>query len=271
MKQLNLSDWKELNNSFPRRLIYHAGIDCGFTVELNYMLNAMLHCLAKGYRFQLYSEDANFGTGTGWTEYFAPFCEEVHEPFHHKYNLHRPPSWQRIVKNTIRTKSLSFVFWKLKFLLKSLIGHWLAFRAYGEYVRLSQDVAHEPDKHYHIPALGLNGSYYEAYAMLARMIWQPQPEVQQQMADAKRRLSLPSVYSGVQIRGGDKAQEARLITGRQIIEALHPQARDCIFALADNYRQLEIVRSEFPKCESSHSASPTRQAITIRHLPAYRL
>ena len=247
MKQLNLSAWKELNNSFPRRLIYHAGIDCGFTVELNYMLNAMLHCLAKGYRFQLYSEDANFGTGTGWTEYFAPFCEEVHEPFHHKYNLHRPPSWQRIVKNTIRTKSLSFVFWKLKFLLKSLIGHWLAFRAYGEYVRLSQDVAHEPDKHYHIPALGLNGSYYEAYAMLARMIWQPQPEVQQQMADAKRRLSLPPVYSGVQIRGGDKAQEARLITGRQIIEALHPQAGDCIFALADNYRQLEIVRSEFPQ------------------------
>ena len=247
MKQLNLSDWKELNNSFPRRLIYHAGIDCGFTVELNYMLNAMLHCLANGYRFQLYSEDANFGTSTGWTEYFAPFCEEVHEPFHHMYNLHRPPSWQRIVKNTIRTKSLSFVFWKLKFLLKSLIGHWLAFRAYGEYVRLSQDVAHEPDKHYHIPALGLNGSYYEAYAMLARMIWQPQPEVQQQMADAKRRLSLPSVYSGVQIRGGDKAQEARLITGRQIIEALHPQAGDCIFALADNYRQLEIVRSEFPQ------------------------
>ena len=247
MKQLNLSAWKEFNNSFPRRLIYHAGIDCGFTVELNYMLNAMLYCLANGYRFQLYSEDANFGTGTGWTEYFAPFCEEVHEPFHHKYNLHRPPSWRRVIRNVTKTRSLTFVFWKLKFLLKSLIGHWLAFRAYGEYVRLSQDVAHEPDKHYHIRALGLKGSYTEAYAMLARMIWQPQPEVIQQMTDAKRRLSLPPVYSGVQIRGGDKAQEARLITGRQIIEALHLQDGECIFALADNYRQLEIVRSEFPQ------------------------
>ena len=235
MKQLNLSDWKELNNSFPRRLIYHAGIDCGFTVELNYMLNAMLYCLANGYRFQLYSEDANFGTGKGWTEYFVPFCEEVHEAFHHKYNLHRPPTWRRAMKNVVKTRSLSFVFWKLKFLLKSLVGHWLAFRAYSKYVRLSQDVAHEPDKHYHIPALGLNGSYTEAYAMLARMIWQPQPEVQQQMADAKRRLSLPQVYSGVHIRGGDKAQAARLITGRQIIEALHPQEGDSIFALADNY------------------------------------
>ena len=83
--------------------------------------------------------------------------------------------------------------------------------------------------------------------MLARMIWQPQPEVQQQIADAKHRLSLPQVYSGVQIRGGDKAQEARLITGRQLIEALHPQDGECIFALADNYRQLEIVRSEYPQ------------------------
>ena len=247
MKQLNLSDWKELNNSFPRRLIYHTGIDCGFTVELNYMINAMLYCLAKGYRFQLYSDDANFGTGKGWTEYFMPFCEEVHESFHHNYNLHRPPTWRRVMKNVIKTRSLSFVFWKLKFLLKSLIGHWQAFRAYGEYVRLSQDVAHNPDKYYHIPALGISCSYTEAYAMMARMVWQPQPGLQQQIADTKHRLSLPQVYSGIQIRGGDKVQEARLITGRQIIEALHPQEGDCIFALADNYHQLEIVRNEFPQ------------------------
>ena len=259
MKQLKLSDWKELNNSFPRRLIYHVGIDCGFSVELNYMINAMLYCLAKGYRFQLYSEDANFGTGRGWTEYFAPFCEEVHEAFHHKYNLHRPPTWRRVIRNVTKTRSLSFVFWKLKFLLKSLTGHWLAFRAYGEHVRLSQDVAHAPDKYYHIPAFGINSSYYEAYAMLARMIWQPQPEVQQQMADAKRRLSLPQVYSGVQIRGGDKAKEARLITGRQIIEALRPQAGECIFALADNYSQLEIVRSEFPQVRIVSLCQPEDQ------------
>jgi hypothetical protein len=82
--------------------------------------------------------------------------------------------------------------------------------------------------------------------MLARMIWQPQSEVKQQIADAKIRLSLPNVYSGVQIRGGDKAQEARLITGKRLIEALLPQDGDCIFALADNYLQLDIVRSEFP-------------------------
>jgi hypothetical protein len=131
--------------------------------------------------------------------------------------------------------------------MKSLIGKWLAFRAYGEMVWLSQDVASEPDKLYHIPALGLNGTYTEAYAMLARMIWRPQPEVRQQIAEARIHLSLPKVYSGIQIRGGDKASEAQLISGWRIIQALHPQDGDCIFILTDNYLELERVRSEFPK------------------------
>lgn len=247
MNNLNISSYQKANDSFRRRLIYHAGIDCGFFVELNYMINAMLYCLAKGYRFELYSDDANYGTGKGWSEYFLPFCEEVHEHFHHKYNLHRPPSWRRILKNTIRTKSPSFVFWKIKSMLKSFIGHWLAYRAYGEYVRLNQDIASVPDSHYHIPALNINCSYFEAYMMLSKMIWQPQPEVQQQIADTKLHLSLPHIYSGIQIRGGDKVKETRLITGRQIIQALHPKGGECIFALADNYVQLEIVRSEFPE------------------------
>lgn len=259
MQHLDLSSYQKVNGSFRRRLIYHAGIDCGFCVELNYMINAMLYCLGKGYRFQLYSDDANFGTGKGWTEYFEPFCEEVHESFHHKYNLHRPPQWQRIISNTIKTRSLSFVFWKLKFMLKSLVGHWLAFRAYGEYVKLSQDVVSDSDMYYHIPTLGFDGSYYEAYTMLAKMVWQPQPEVKQQITETMRSLSLPHVYSGIQIRGGDKAQEARLIAGKQIIEALHPADGDCIFALADNYTELEIVRSEFPKLRIVSLCQPEDQ------------
>ena len=60
---LDIPTYQKINNSFRKRLIYHSGIDCGFFVELNYMLNAMLYCLEKGYRFQLYSEDANYGTG----------------------------------------------------------------------------------------------------------------------------------------------------------------------------------------------------------------
>ena len=63
MEHFGIKDYQKVNKSFRRRLVYHVGKESGFFVELNYMINAMLYCLAKGYRFQLYSEDANFGTG----------------------------------------------------------------------------------------------------------------------------------------------------------------------------------------------------------------
>lgn len=49
---LDIPTYQKINNSFRKRLIYHSGIDCGFFVELNYMLNAMLYCLEKGYYHQ---------------------------------------------------------------------------------------------------------------------------------------------------------------------------------------------------------------------------
>ena len=71
MKQLDVMSYRKVNETF-RRMVYHVGVDCGFFVEMNYMVDAMLYCLAHCIRFQLYSDDANFGTGKGWTEYFLP-------------------------------------------------------------------------------------------------------------------------------------------------------------------------------------------------------
>ena len=84
---MDISCYRKVNESFRRRLVCRIGIDSGFFVEMNYMVNAMLYCLAHRIQFQLYSDDANFGTGVGWREYFLPFCEEVHESFHQKYNF----------------------------------------------------------------------------------------------------------------------------------------------------------------------------------------
>ena len=73
MKKLDVASYRRVNESLCRRMVYHVGVDCGFFVEMNYMINAMLYCLAHNIRFQIYSDDANFGTGVGWTEYFLPF------------------------------------------------------------------------------------------------------------------------------------------------------------------------------------------------------
>ena len=70
MKQLEVASYRQVNDSFHRRMVCHVGIDSGFFVEFQYMVNAMLYCLTHRVRFQIYADDANYGTGIGWTEYF---------------------------------------------------------------------------------------------------------------------------------------------------------------------------------------------------------
>ena len=78
MKNFDLDSYRRVNESLHRRLVCRIGVDCGFFVEMNYMVNAMLYCLANRIQFHLFSRDSNFGTGIGWTEYFQPFCMEVY-------------------------------------------------------------------------------------------------------------------------------------------------------------------------------------------------
>lgn len=246
MDSLNLASYRRVNESFERKMVYRMGVDCGLFVEMNYMVNAMIYCLAHRIRFQLYSADANFGTGVGWTEYFLPFCEEVHETFHQEYNFHRLPSWLHIMRLCRIQKSIGPVAWKVKKTVKTWIGHSVARRAYGEKVFLAQDVPNEPLARCMVPELGIDGDYMSTFALLARMIWRLQPDIMHLEKACQRRLSLPAVYSGVHIRGGDKATETRLIDGKSLIGNLNLQDGESLFILTDDYRRFLKAQADFP-------------------------
>ncbi len=247
MKQMDVTTYRRVNESFCKRLVYHVGANCGFFVEMNYMVNAMLYCLAHRIQFQMYSKDANFGTGLGWTEYFYPFCKEVSEPYHAKYNFHRPPSWKRVLKGVISQRSFNMAIWKIKLTAKTIIGRVIGLWIYKERIYLGQDVLSITDTQFSIPELGIDGDYISVYGIIAKMIWKLRPVIVSQELEIKSQLLLPASYSGVHVRGGDKASEAQLISGYQIISALHPKDGDCIFTLTDNYTQLQMIRSSFPK------------------------
>lgn len=247
MNQLDVMSYRKANEAFRRRMVYHVGVDCGLFVEMNYMVDAMLYCLARRIRFQLYSDDANFGTGIGWTEYFLPFCEEVHEPFHRQYNFHRLPSWRRILKLCKRQQAVGPMAWKLKSFLKTAMGHLIALQAYREYVLLGQDVTANPDRHYHIPELGIDADYTEAYGLLARMLFRFNPNIGRQVTIAKARLSIPALYDGIHIRGGDKNKETELISGQRIMKTLNPKDGSCVFILTDDYRQFLKLQADYPQ------------------------
>lgn len=244
---MDISSYRKVNESFRRRLVCHIGIDSGFFVEMNYMVNAMLYCLAHRIQFQLYSDDANFGTGVGWQEYFLPFCKEVHESFHRKYNFHRLPSWQHIIKQCCCQKSVKPFVWKVKKSVTTVVGRLVALGVYKERVLFAQDVPRRTEQWYNVPELGIDADYTGAFALVAQMVWQLRPDIRRQEEIYQMKWSLPSVFFGVQIRGGDKITEARLIDGKTIIQSLGLHDRDCLFILTDDYRQFVKAKEDFPR------------------------
>lgn len=238
--------YRKVNETFRRRMVCRIGVDCGLFVEINYMVDAMIYCLAHHVRFQLYSDDANFGTGVGWTEYFLPFCEEVHEPFHRWCNFHRLPSWYRILKGCRRQKSIGPIVWKIKSMMKTMAGRLVGLLVYKEYILFDQDVVLKTNKHILIPKLGMNCNYIEIYGLLTRMIWRLQPDILQQQVQIKEKIAIPYLYDSIQIRGGDKMMETTLISGKHIIQALNPKAGSCVFILTDDYRQYQELLADYP-------------------------
>ena len=99
--------YRRLNESYTDRiLIFHVGIDAGFFAEYNALMHAMLYCLQHRVQLRLYADDANFGHARGWRDYFRPFCPEVHEAFHHRYNLYRVAPWRDVLRTVRAERSL---------------------------------------------------------------------------------------------------------------------------------------------------------------------
>mgnify|MGYP000360364488 CR=1 FL=1 len=187
------TQYRLLNSSFKKTMIYHVGIDAGFFTEYTYMIHAMLYCLQHKIQFKLYSDDANFGWEKGWEDCFVPFCEQVHESFHHTYNTHRLPSWKALMKDKKlpRTKLLK---WKLKVTLKNLIGKILAFLVYSKPVLLNFQLKFNPAQHFHIPELGIDGDYLHTFQKLTEITWKLNDTTAQecrQLADSLENKPFP--------------------------------------------------------------------------------
>lgn len=61
------------------------------------------------------------------------------------------------------------------------------------------------------------------------------------------RLSIPALYDGIHIRGGDKNKETELISGQRIMKTLNPKDGSCVFILTDDYRQFLKLQADYPQ------------------------
>jgi hypothetical protein len=224
-----LNSYSQLNQSFrKKKLVYRLGQVAGFFSEYNNMILAMLYCLENQIRFVLASKDATFRYHRGWADYFQPFCREDWLP----YQRHNPRVTTVSKARDPRT-ILHHLLRPRTFLTYEL---WDAFRDKGR-----------EQKHFYIPALGIDGDLLEACRVLVRLTWKYNAATQAVVDRIMAGVQLPEDYIGLHIRSGDKSRETALLHVREYVEkarSLSPLRT--FFVLTDDYGMIEEMHDCYP-------------------------
>lgn len=211
------------------RMIYHLGVDAGFFSEYRSMIDAVIFARRKNARFFLYSKDANFAFERGWSDYFEPFSEENDWDALARLNRRNPPSLRRILR-----EDKSLVKWWLKARINFILAHILAFFRYGGRVYLNDSVKVDRDE-----------NYLKEFREIANETFRLNPETEKFVEELIRGLNLPEVYSGCQIRAGDKTMESSLLASSSYLDYInaHGLPKD-VFVLTDDYRCFEELEGK---------------------------
>lgn len=150
--------------------------------------------------------------------------------------------------------------WKLKVTCKNIIGKALAFFTYGKPIRLNFQMTFNPNQHFHIPELGIDGDYLHTFQKLTEITWKLNDNTTQECRQFAATLQLPPQYAGCQIRGGDKITETNLLPPEHYIRLIKEKTaiRD-VFVLTDDYRLFEQVQTLAPDIHWYTLCSPNEQ------------
>lgn len=255
--------YRRLNDSFRKRCVFHVGASAGFFSEYNMMLLAMLYCLIHRVRFTLFSGDANFAYAKGWTDYFEPFCDEVHSPLHRKLNQRPVGEWKTMWRMAREKRSAGILCWKLKSQFFSLIAFF--YKRFTGTAYYTQDIWHgllalRTDARYRIPELGIDGDLGTALRTLARITWRFNPETADGIRKIRSTIVLPPKYVGCQMRGGDKFIEFALVPAEDYIRAFEvcPDIKD-VFVLTDDFRIMEQLQKQYKEYRWHTLCQPAEQ------------
>ena len=230
--------YKELNESYHRKLIHHFGTGNGFYSELNSLLFSTLFCLQNKLRLELYSKDATFTFGNGWTEYFESFCPEFKNDFIGKrisrdyINNHRDKHICYLYKIFTGNDILNDIYWYCR-------SGWFE------------------HSHYCIPELGIDGDIRQAMKVIIPIVYRFNSKYNYIINKFIQDLHLPDEYIGLHVRAGDKVTERDLIKPQDYLEKAKNYS-DCtnIFIATDDYRIFEQLRDDNPDYTFYTSTSP---------------
>lgn len=226
-----LKEYQRINNSFKKGIIFRFG-KVGIYSELNNMIIVMLYCLQKKIKFSLYSKDAVFMLGNGWTDYFLPFCEESKNIFHSKLNTRDDLS--------IVSRGARFVIFLYRIVFhNTLLTYDVFYRARATWFQRS---------HFDIPELGIKGDLRAAARSLIDIVYRFNPVIDAEIKTLISSINLPEQYISIHIRGGDKIIEHELMSINQYIEkAQLLSSNRNVFVLTDDYRIYNSLIQNFPQ------------------------
>ena len=233
-----LEKYQQLNEGFHRKLIHHFGTGNGFYSELNSLLFSTLFCLQNRLKLELYSKDAPFTFGNGWTEYFEPFCPEFKNDYIGKrisrdyINNHRDKHICYLYKLFTRNDILNDIYWYCR-------SGWFE------------------HSHFFIPELGIDGDLRQAMKVIIPIVYRFNDKYTAIINNFIENLNLPDEYISLHVRAGDKVTERKLITPQDYLEKakMHSNCQN-IFVATDDYRIFEQLRDNNPEYNFYTSASP---------------
>ena len=237
--------YRLLNSSFRKTMIFHLGIDAGFFTEYTYMLHAMLYCLNTRYSSSsIPTMPTSVGRKVGQTV-SSPSVRKCTKRFT------TPTTPTACLRGSIdegqeiaqdQTDEM-----ETESTCKNITGETLAFLTYKKPVLLNCHLKFDPNQHFHIPELGIDGDYLHAFRKMTEITWKLNEVTGRECRHLADNLQLPQEYVGCQIRGGDKVTETNLLPAEYYIRLIKQKTdlRD-VFVLTDDYRIFRQVQSLAP-------------------------
>lgn len=232
--ELTFERYQALNRTFRKELIFHLGSDAGFYSEFNNMILAIIYCLQYHIKFSMYSLDANFKYKEGWRDFFMPFCDEISDSFHHKYNMR----YEDPFFGAHGFERLKILYWRMRHKHTYLTSDLFFNFRNVEFERMS----------FSIPELGLAGNLREIGGdIINNLIYRFNEQTKDAITNMIDALNLPDKYVGFHIRGGDKFVEHKLEQCIGYISKAEQltTVREA-FVLTDDYLIIEALRNDFP-------------------------
>lgn len=221
--------YRRLNDTHRRTLVFNLGSEAGFYSEFNNMVFAIVYCLKYGYRFVLYSDAAAFKVGSGWDDYFEPFCASTRHAIHRRINrrTRAPQSWK------------ARLAWRA---YRMLSGNTLTHELWNRFY--SADFERE---RFDIAELGIHGSLRDAARRIVAAIYRFNPKTSDAIARLVAPLGLAPTYAALNVRRGDKDTEFRFVPIEGYLAKLESlSSLPDIFVFTDDFSVVEELRALRP-------------------------